>query len=186
MNTYISILRGINVSGHNIIKMDALQELYKSLGFKNVQTYIQSGNVIFQDTSSDIQNLEKKISEKITVTLGLKIPLLVKEISEFKEISRHNPYLTGRIEDINHLAVTFLSSKPLQQDIDKISTLNFPPDEFIINDKAIYLFCPNGFGNSKLTISFFENKLKVHATTRNWKTTIKLLEMAEKILSESK
>jgi uncharacterized protein (DUF1697 family) len=186
MNTYISILKGINVSGHNIIKINALQELYKGIGFKNVQTYIQSGNVVFQDTSSDIPNIEKKISDKISESLGLEIPVLVKEVSEFKEISQHNPFLKERNEDINHLAVTFLLSKPSQENIDKISGLNFLPDEFIIRDKAIYLFCPNGFGNSKLTMTFFESKLKMHATTRNWKTTIKLLEMAEKILSENK
>lgn len=181
MKTYISILRGINVSGHNMIKMDVLRQMYTLLGFKNVQSYIQSGNVLFQCETSEKQNLEKKIVKKILETFHFEVFVLVKELDEIKEIVSNNPFVNIRNEDITRLHVTFLSSTPLKENLDKVNGQQYVPDEFIIIDKAIYLFCPNGYGNTKLSNNFFENKLKVSATTRNWKTTNELVSIAEKM-----
>ncbi len=186
MTTYISILRGINVSGHKMIKMDALRQMYAELNFKNIQTYIQSGNVIFQGKKSKTQDLEKKIVSKISDNFGFDVPVLVREQIEVKEILENNPFVNKRNEDISHLHVTFLSSEPLKDNIDKIQSGQYATDEFILTGKIIYLFCPNGYGNTKLINSFFENKLKVVATTRNWKTTNELNNIAEKISTEFK
>ena len=97
MTTYISILRGINVSGHKLIKMEALRKMYSDLGFSDVRSYIQSGNIIFSYKNSETYSLEKKISKKINDTFGFDVPVLVKEISEFKKILSNNPFLKKSI-----------------------------------------------------------------------------------------
>lgn len=177
METYISILRGINVGGHKLIKMQALTKLYEDLGFKNVKTYIQSGNVVFQAKQMDPALLETMISKKIMDVFTFEVPITVKLQKEIAKIHKNNPFINENNYDINLLHVTFLSQKPKQADIANI-TGDFGNDEYIISDKAIYLYCPNGYGNTKLTNTFFENKLKVSATTRNWKTTTELLNMS--------
>jgi uncharacterized protein (DUF1697 family) len=181
MTTYISIVRGINVGGHKLIKMNALKQLFTNLGFQNIHTYIQSGNIVFQNKKADQQKLEKKIEKAIADTFSFDVPVLVKEYDELKKIVLDNPFITDTTKDISHLHITFLSTKPHQESINKIKTIQFNADEFHLVDKAIYLYCPNGYSNSKLTNSFIESKLKVTATTRNWKTTNELVNIAEKI-----
>lgn len=179
MQTYISLLRGINVSGHKIIKMDALRKMYEELQLQQVQTYIQSGNVIFQSNQTDTKLLEKEITHKIKEVFAFEVAVLVKEFAEMQEILHQNPFLPQRNEDIKNVYVTLLSQLPTQANIDKING-QFEEDEFVILDKIIYLYFPNGYGKTKLTNNFFENKLKVAATTRNWNTFSTLIHMAEK------
>ena len=181
MTTYISILRGINVSGQRMIKMDALRKLYMDLKFENVQTYIQSGNVIFQSKETDSKNLEKKIAQEIFKTFSFEVPVIVMDIRELKSVVKNNPFLDDKAKDHAFLHVTFLSAEPEKEKFDKLPKEQYLPDEFELVGKAIYLYCPNGYGNTKLTNSFFESKLKVVSTTRNWKTTNELLNIAEKI-----
>jgi uncharacterized protein (DUF1697 family) len=183
METYISILRGINVSGHKMIKMEALRKMYESLGFKNVKTYIQSGNVIFQATKATTAGLAKEIAKKIQKESGFEVPIIVKEVKELESVFENNPFVNKRREDLAKLHVTFLSEKPEASNIEKINAGNYAPDEFIIENDAVYLFCPNGYGNTKLNNTFFENKLKVTATTRNWKTVTELVNIANEILA---
>ena len=179
METYISILRGINVSGHRIIKMEKLRELYADLGFKNVKTYIQSGNVVFQAKGKSNDELSLKIEKSIKENLGFEVPVIVIELKELKQILKSNPFLKDKTKDISFLHITFLSGNPNQEDLDKIINVKYEQDEFSLIKKAVYLYCPNGSGNSKLTNTFFENKLKVNATTRNWKTALELLNIAQ-------
>lgn len=181
MTTYISLLRGINVSGQKKIKMDDLKEIYENLHFINTQTYIQSGNVVFQYDKSEQKDLELKISSQIQKYVGFFVPIIVLETLELKEIVERNPYLVDKTKDISHLHVTFLSSKPEQIDFEIFYHNKSQVEEFALIEKAVYLYCPNGYGKTKLTNTFFENKLKVKATTRNWKTTTELLNIAEKL-----
>ncbi|MBS1947475.1 MAG: DUF1697 domain-containing protein [Bacteroidetes bacterium] len=178
MNTYISILRGINVSGANTIKMDALKKVYEGAGFKNVQTYIQSGNVVFRAKKTELPGLEIKIAETIWNKTKFEVPVIVKELADLKEVLAHNPFLKNREADIRFLHVTFLSDWPSKENISKING-DYKPDEFVLNGKNIYLFCPDGYGRTKLNNNFFENKLKLSATTRNWKTISQLVNIAE-------
>jgi len=178
MKIYISMIRGINVSGQKKIKMNELKLLYESLNYKNVVTYIQSGNVIFKHTDSDYSVLSKSIEDKILEAFGFHVIVFIRTVNDLKNIVKNNPFLKRREEDINKLHVTFLSHKPSQSLTDEIDILKYKPDEFYLNENEIYLFCPNGYGRTKLSNNFFERKLKVSATTRNWKTLNKLIEIA--------
>lgn len=179
METYISILRGINVSGHRKIEMAGLKALYEKLQFNDVVTYIQSGNVIFKaaEKSSNI-NLSKKIEKAIFEQYKFEVPVIIRTQFELEEIISANPYLQQSDIDLEKLHVTFLSKAPAEEAIRKIESADFSPDKFIMKDKEIYLYVPEGYGNTKLSNNFFENKLKVTATTRNWKTVNKLAELA--------
>lgn len=179
METYISILRGINVSGKNIIKMEQLRELFIALKFQHVQTYIQSGNVIFQTKETTQALLSKKIAEAIEKQFGFKIPVLTLTIDELKSAIIDNPFLIKENKDNAFLHVTFLADLPAKQLLTVIEKEKYLPDEIQILNKCVYLYCPNGYGKTKLHNTFIENKLKVSATTRNWKTCQELIKIAE-------
>jgi uncharacterized protein (DUF1697 family) len=177
MITYLSFLRGINVSGHKMIKMEALRRMYERLGFTEVKSYIQSGNLIFRFKKTTHRYLEKKISKEILNEFGFEVPVLVIGLEEIKTVLQNNPFLNTGNEDNTKLHVTFLSGIPSQYNIDELNKVNYAPDEFVIDGKCIYLFCADGYGNTKLSNTFFENKLKVRATTRNWKTVGEILKL---------
>jgi uncharacterized protein (DUF1697 family) len=160
--------------------MNALREVYAALNFKNIETYIQSGNVVFQSGASDVHELENKISKKLLKIFSAQIPVLVLELGELKKIVKNNPFVNKRTEDPKALLVTFLSDAPNKEDLTSIQDKTYAPDEFIVSGKTVYLFCPKGYGNTKLTNTFFEKKLKVMATARNWKTVLELVNMAER------
>lgn len=181
MTTYISILRGINVGGQRIIKMNALQQMFTDLNFQNTQTYIQSGNVIFQSETMKCQDLEKEISKKILERFGFEVPVIVKTLEELQTIVANNPFSKDSSKDQSCLHVTFLSESPKESDFEKIKQGDYQSDEFKLEAKTVFLCCRNGYGKTKLTNGFFESKLKVVATTRNWKTTQELLNIAMKL-----
>ncbi|MFA6199944.1 MAG: DUF1697 domain-containing protein [Bacteroidales bacterium] len=182
MKTYISILRGINVSGHKLIKMDALRNLYENMGFVNAITYVQSGNVIFKGEDIEINSLEKKISQQIEKEFGFQVPVIVLSIKKLKHIIDNNPFAEDKNKDKSFFHITFLSSIPEKYDTNIIKDKKQDEEEIAFSDYAVYLYCPNGYGRTKLTNNFIESKLKVGATTRNWKTTLELLKIAEKII----
>lgn len=178
MKTYVTILRGINVSGHNMIKMADLKKMFEILPFENVRTYIQSGNIVFDAKPGNDQDLEKLIHETLQKTFSFSVPVIVLEEKELKIVQQRNPFLTSRNEDVTKLHVTFLDAIPENDMVNKLKEkASFLPDEWILDGKTIYLFCPNGYGKTKLNNNFFENKLKVTATTRNWKTVNELVSM---------
>ncbi len=179
MNTYISMLRGINVSGQKMIKMEALKALYESLNFKNVKTYIQSGNVLFESMIANPAEITKKIEDKIKRSFGFSVPVVLRMPNELHRVIEKNPFLIKRKEDVTKLHVTFLSRIPDSVLVNEIKSAAFKPDEFIISGREIYVFCPGGYGNTKINNSFFEKKLNVSATTRNWKTVNMLSDMAK-------
>ncbi|MFA7360175.1 MAG: DUF1697 domain-containing protein [Candidatus Kapaibacterium sp.] len=181
MQTYISVLRGINVSGHRVIKMDALKKSYAELGFTNILTYIQSGNVIFQFKKSDHLKIENVIKNKISDEYGFDVPVIVKDAIDLKNVVKNNSFLNNKNVDFSKLHVTFLSAIPAKSEVKRIKEIDFSPEEFIICDDIIYLYCPGGYGNTKLNNNFFENKLKVKATNRNWKTVNELCKIADSI-----
>ncbi len=162
-----------------MIKMDALRAMYISIGFHNVTTYIQSGNVVFRSDQTDAEALGQLISNAIEERFELQIPVLIREWSELKTILSLNPFINVDGEDISKLHITFLSDLSEESRLKTITGLSYPPDEFSVIGKTVYLRCPNGYGNTKLSNSFFENKLKVRATTRNLRTLNELVRIGE-------
>lgn len=179
MNTYIAILRGINVSGQKIIKMEALRQLFENSGFSNVRTYIQSGNVLFSSEQTNTSELEQLISAQIEKEFGFQVPVLILTHLELQQIVENNPFLNDETKNPAFLHVTFLASTPVEDTIDQLTAKKAEQEAFFLTQNALYLYCPNGYGNTKLTNNFIESKLKTQATTRNWKTTLELLKMAE-------
>ena len=175
---YISMLRGINVSGQKKIRMAELKELYQSLQYYNVQTYLQSGNVIFSSKIKEHSKLKKVIESEIEKTFGFYVNIFLREIKDFKRIIETNPFLIARNENPSHLYVTFLGTDFHKLNPENLENKKYNADEFIAGKKEIFVFCPNGYGRTKLNNNFFEKKLKVNATTRNWKTVNALYKIA--------
>jgi uncharacterized protein (DUF1697 family) len=178
MYTYISILRGINVSGQKKILMADLKTLYENLGFKNITTYIQSGNVIFEADKKTTHQLEQAISKAIENQYKFDVPVIVRTASDLRKLLTTNPFLKAKDINVDKLHVTFLSDPPSTDDLNVLNTFDYSPDRFKVIDQEVFLHCPESYGETKLSNKFFENKLKVKATTRNWKTVNALVELS--------
>ena len=178
MTTCISLLRGINVGGHRKITMPDLRELYVSVGFTAVQTYIQSGNAIFRYMETEAGNLSGIISNAIHQAFNLDVAVVVRSAAEWKLVIERMPYPHLSAETIH---VIFLSTKP-----SGIVPVCTPEDEkrsagkWYALSKEIYLHCPQGFSKFKFPSAFTEKNLGVYTTTRNWETVLKLYEIAGK------
>ena len=179
MQTYIAMLRGINVSGQKMIKMEALRVALAELGLNNIRTYIQSGNIIFESPEKESGSLVKLIEAKILEKFGFQVPVIIRTPNEIKDAIATNPFLKTDSLDNAKLYLTFLAEIPGPDKIEKLNTFSYSPEEFILINKDVYLYCPSGYGNAKLNNNFFENKLKTKATTRNWQTVNKLLELSK-------
>jgi uncharacterized protein (DUF1697 family) len=177
MTTYIAMLRGINVSGHKIIKMERLRTVFEDVGFANVKTYVQSGNVVFE-TGEPPAGLAAKIERTILNEFGFDVPVLTKSSKELQEIVKRNPFVKDAAIDQTKLHVTFLSDDPPRNALELLQPLAVGAEQARLVSRAVYLYCPNGYGNTKLNNTALEKKLSCRATTRNWATTNKLLEMA--------
>ena len=162
--------------------MDALRKIYENLGFQSVKTYIQSGNVIFKSKDSKIDGIVQTISRQIKKDFGFDVPVIVLTIDKLKKIIKTSPFSKDLRKDASFLHVTFLSSKLKSFEREVIETKRSNKEEISFSDDAVYLNCPDGYGISKLSNSFLETKLKVGATTRNWKTTNELLKIALEIM----
>lgn len=176
---YISVLRGINVSGQKKIKMADLKSLYESLGFQNVVTYIQSGNVIFDAGSSDKNELKTTTEKAIEERYAFHVPVDIRTHREISDIIDNNPL--GPVDPQKNgtkVLVTFLSAEPAAEKIAGLQHHVAEPEQLFVMGKEVYLYCPNGYGKSKLSNTFLEKKLGVGATTRNWKSVLKLYELS--------
>lgn len=180
MQSYIAILRGINVSGKNKILMEDLRSLLSEMKLKDAKTYIQSGNIVFKsDGKLSNEKLAAKIEAGIKKKFGFDVPVIVRSEAELKKAIAANPFIKNKKTNPERMHITFLSSAPDKALLKTLETFSSPPDEFHIDGKEIFLHCPVSYGETKLSNNFFEKKLKVTATTRNWKTVNTLLEMCE-------
>ena len=175
MNTYISMLRGINVSGQKKIRMAELKSLYESLSLTNVETYVQSGNVVFDSKEQDAIKLRDSIESQIETVFGFSVPVLIRTGDEFKRIIESHPFAG---EEAVRVLVTFLYDRPENSKLEDLSHYKDKVDQFVIGEREIFLYCPGGYGKTKLSNAFFERKLDVIATTRNWKSVNALYQMA--------
>ena len=173
----IAILRGINVGGKRKILMADLKVLFAGLGFRNISTYIQSGNVLFEsDEALDELSFAEKIEAAILEQYGFEVPVMVFSGEYLKSAIAVNPYVDGS-EDITKLHCTFLKEEPDSDNLKKIDSVDSGDDRCTIIGKCAFICCEGKYHQSKLSNTFFEKKLKVAATTRNWKTVLKLVEL---------
>lgn len=179
---YISVLRGINVSGQKKIKMADLVSLYEKLGFENVSTYIQSGNVIFESNNTNIDTVENSIQSSIKEKYGYDVPTDVRPTEQLEIIFKECPFPEAELEENGtKVLVSFLSNQPSSENIEALESSAKAPEKLKVVGDVVYLHCPNGYGRSKLSNTFIEAKLNLVATTRNWKTVRKLVELSRRI-----
>lgn len=177
MKTHIVLLRGVNVSGKNSIKMAVFKTILSDNGFKNVTTYIQSGNIVL---SSDLpkEAIATKVQQLIQDHFQLQIAVFCLNLQEMETALKNNPFIEN-IEP-NKLFFTFLNEEPAKELLANLSAVDFGKDQFKVIDKVLYFSLPEGMSNSKLNNNFFEKKLKVTATGRNLNTIHKLIDLAKK------
>ncbi len=174
MPIYIALLRGINVGG-NVLKMERLRALCEELDMRNVRTYIQSGNVVFEaagPTRQWIVSLQKKLAGETR----LPVSVLLRTAREMAIVLAGNPFLKEKGVDTKRLAVTFLNEPPSKSGLEALHKLKDSTERFHCVGKEIYLDCPNGFGDSKLYLP--DQALSQRTTTRNWNTVKRLCEMS--------
>jgi uncharacterized protein (DUF1697 family) len=162
--------------------MDALRKSFENLGFQNVRTHVQSGNVVFESEEIDLIKIEQNIARKIEQDFGFIVPVIAMTPEKLKHIIDYNPFLKETEKDQNYFHISFLSSIPENYYPGMFTDKKLAGEEIVFNGKTVYLYCPNGYGRTKLTNNLLETKLKVGATTRNWKTANMLLKMAEKTI----
>lgn len=176
MIKYIAILRGINVGGHRKILMVDLKVLLKKIGLKKCITYIQSGNVIFL-SDKPAETLEKQIQQAIFKKYGFEVPVMVRTANEIEIVFNSNPFLSKE-SDSKKLYVAFLAENPIQENIENFNAIQFEDANYSLKGQHLYICYETKSSNSKLTNNLIENKLKVTATSRNWKTVTKLFELS--------
>jgi uncharacterized protein (DUF1697 family) len=178
MKQYIAIIRGINVGGHNRVNMKLLREILEKKKFKQVQTYIQSGNIVFASAETSAEKLESELSDLLLKGFNVKVPVIVRDSSEWARTVSRNPFL-NETEDHTKLLVTFLNKKPAADDVKAVNKMKFAHDEFAFVGKDIYIFCKEGYGKTDIPNMFFEKQLKVTGTTRNWRSVLAISELVK-------
>jgi len=181
MAVIISLLRAVNLGAHNKVKMEALRELYESLGLRGAQTYVQSGNVVFKTDAKDMAHLQKRIEDGIEKTFGFRTGVMLRTSDELKDIIRRNPFAKRSGIEPNKLVVSFLGVEPGMESKEKIAQIKVGLEEMHLDGRELYIYYASGIGTSKLTPALLERALKLSGTARNWNTVTKLLAMAENL-----
>jgi uncharacterized protein (DUF1697 family) len=175
LRSYAALLRGVNLGSHNKVSMPDLRELFEALGHEEVATYVQSGNVVFRGRG-EAAALTRAIERRIARDLGLDVAVILRSSTQLARIVGANPFARKEREP-TRLHVTFLAETPPGAAARELSSGDFAPDALHVQGKEVYLHTPQGYGRTKLNGAFFEQKLGVVATTRNWRTVTKLAEL---------
>lgn len=178
MTTFVSFLKGINVGGHKKIKMEDLKKCFEDQQFFNVTTYIQSGNIVFNSKSSNTENITKQIKSGILSKFGFDVEVILRNSEELKKIIAAYPFPDT---EGNRSFVTLLSHIPKEIPSEAIEKVKLPSESYVIIDKEVFFYCPEGYGKTKLSNDFWEKKLKVTATSRNLNTMKYLSDLSNNI-----
>jgi uncharacterized protein (DUF1697 family) len=174
MPKYIAFLRAVNVGGH-IVKMEALREQFAALGFANVETFIASGNVIFDSKVADAAKLEKKIANHLAEWLGYEVPTMIRSVKELTVIAEYQAYPPNEVEAAGALHVVFLAETPPADTAEKLRAICTDVDDFHLNGRELWWLCRVKFNESKVKPAQFGKALsKISATARNITTVKKL------------
>jgi uncharacterized protein (DUF1697 family) len=176
---YIAFLRGINVGGRNQIKMPELKKSLEPLNLRNIATYLQSGNVIFDFEPVNTKELALSIENTIEQTFGCAVTVIIRTADDMEKIIGNNPFIKDPDIEIDKLHATLLLEASEPKMISGLDLKKEDNENFIISGREVYLYCPNGYGRTKLNNAVFEKKLSTRATTGNWNTMKKLLELSK-------
>ena len=176
MKTHLALLRGINVSGHNMMKMEALKNMLENIGFTNIRTYLQSGNV-FVDSEEDASKVGFMIKQEIFKVFGHEVPVIVITKEDLELCFKNSPYLKEKDLDTKKLYVAFVSTVLKSENINDLKISQFKPDEASIDGNRIFIKYAVGAGKTRFDQKYIEKKLNVTATIRNWNTVTNLLAM---------
>lgn len=177
LEMYVALLRGLNVGGKNRLPMRELRDVFLASGCHRVQTYIQSGNVVFAAGTNELENLSDRIMVAIEERFGLTVPLVTRSAPDLARVIESNPFDLEE-DDSRGLHVGFLLDEPDPRDVTSLDPNRSPSDRFQVSGREVYLWCPNGIGRSKLTTQYFDSRLHTVMTVRNWRTVNRLAEMA--------
>lgn len=172
---YIALLKGINVGGHKKVPMAELRELLTKSGFKNVQTYIQSGNVILESNEKNTLKIENSVKKAILDYFGFEVSVLVKTRHDLKYIFHNSPFEEEKKKKSYFI---MLHETPKVESIKEASKKVYEGEEYLIINDCIYYYSAKGFGQSKFNANYFERKLNTFATARNYNTMVKLLSLS--------
>ena len=176
MKISVVLLRGINLGSHNKVAMPALRGVVEGLGCTDVTTYIQSGNVVLRSEKT-VGALQKAVEKAVAKEFGIDVAVFVRTKQQLEKVVAANPFVKQR-KEASKLHVVFLSAKPKADGVKRLTSGDWGGDQIAVVGSQAYLHCPNGYGRSKLGNAFVEKQLGVTGTTRNWRTTLKLLELA--------
>ena len=181
MTVVVSMLRAVNLTTRNRVKMEALRALYLSLGLVDAETCVQSGNVVFRAQGRDLGRITRRIEKGIEQNFGFRTSVIVRTLTELRDIIGRNPFASRPHIDPSKLLVTFLSSAPEVKARDKVLQMMVEPEELRIDGREIYTYFPNGMARPKVSMALIEKTLATPGTGRNWNTVGKLLAIAEKL-----
>lgn len=185
MPVIIAMLRGVNLGPHRRIKMDALCSLCESLKFRDVQTYVQSGNLIFRAGERDLSTLAKRLEKAIDQRFGFQSDVILRTASELRHVMAKNPFAKRRGIEPNRLVVTFLAVDPGEDARVLLRKMKTDPEELWIDGRELYIYYPNGLARPKVSWAAMEKVLKTSGTARNWNSITNMLQMAEKLEAET-
>lgn len=177
MTTHLALLRGINVSGHNMMKMEALKAMLENIGFQNVRTYLQSGNVFVDTEEETASKVGFMIKQEIFKVFGHEVPVVVITKEDLELCFKNNPFLKEKDFDTKKLYVAFVSITLKKESINDLKISQFKPDEASIDGNRIFIKYAVGAGKTRFDQKYIEKKLNVTATIRNWNTVTNLLKM---------
>jgi len=181
MLVVICMLRGVNVGGHNLIKMDALKALCVSLKLKDPQTYVQSGNVIFGTEENDLAKLGTRIQDAIERKIGFRPNVMLRTAAEMRKVVARNPFAKRSGIEPGKLLVNFLAADPGKDARENALAIKIGPEEMHLIGREAYIYFPNGQGRSRFPWPAIERALGTSGTGRNWNSVTKMLEMAKKM-----
>ena len=176
-NVHVALLRGVNVGGRNKLPMKDLVSMFRTAGCGDVRTYIQSGNVVFQADSELARRVAGLITESIADRFGYTITVIQRSATELLGAVRANPFAHADAE-IGQLHAVFLACAPSPALVDGLDPDRSPGDSFTVVGREIFLHCPRGLSRTKFTNAWFDTRLRTVSTMRNWRTALKLLELA--------
>ena len=179
MTRFVSLFRGINVGGHQKVRMAELKALHEALGCKDVVTYIQSGNVVFTSDDADPAQLSGRLEEAFAQQFGFPVNVLMRTAAQFHEIILNNPFANQPLKESKWVLVLFLATRPVETALQELQQAYAGPEEFHLIGQEMYIYYPEGVGRSKLSHAFLEKKLQTRGTGRNWQTVLQLQKLLQ-------